>query len=94
VALPFLKNHSVTALGRDKVIRKGNYLFTVDWMKTGWSEVAHQHKNHHIIALESGPWIAYPNNRLVWHDESWIAPNPDREWQTPTRDYFVEGMSN
>ena len=35
VALPFLKNHAVTALGRDKVIRKGNYLFTIDWMTTG-----------------------------------------------------------
>ncbi len=34
VALPFLKNHSVTALGRDGIIRAGNYLFTVDWMQT------------------------------------------------------------
>jgi len=93
VALPFLKNHSVTALGRDKVIREGNYLFTVDWMKTGWSEIADQHKNHHVIALDSGQWIAYPNNRLVWHDNAWITPAPNKEWQTPTRDYFVEGRS-
>jgi hypothetical protein len=81
-------------LGRDGQIRKGNYLFTVDWMQTGWSETPDQHKNHHIIALESGPWIAYPNNRLVWHDPSWITPAPNREWQTPTRNYSVEGLFN
>ena len=92
IALPFLKNHAVTALGRDGQIRKGNYLFTVDWMQTGWSETPDQHKNHHIIALESGPWIAYPNNRLVWHDLSWITPAPNKEWQTPTRSYSVEGL--
>ena len=28
---------NVTALGRDGVIRTGNYLFTLDWMKTGRS---------------------------------------------------------
>lgn len=87
-----LKNHYVTALGRDGIIRKGNYLFTIDWMKTGWSEIPDQHKNHHIIALETGQWIAYPNNRLVWHDKSWITPAPSAEWKTPTKDYFVEGL--
>jgi len=86
----FLKNMTVTAMGRDKVIRQGKYLFTIDWMKTGWSEVPDQHKNHHVIALDDGPWIAYPNNRLVWHDPSWIEPAPDKEWRTPTRSYSVE----
>ena len=50
-----------------------------------------QHKNHHIIALETGQWIGYPNNRLIWHDESWITPAPNKEWETPTHNYFVEG---
>lgn len=87
-----LKNHSVKALGRDGVIRKGNYLFTVDWMKTGWSEISDQHKNHHIIALDTGQWIAYPNNKLVWIDPSWIIPEPDKEWKTVSHNYYVEGL--
>lgn len=88
----FLKNHAVSALGQDGKIRCGNYLFTLDWMQTGWSEIPDQHKNHHIIALNSGQWIAYPNNRLVWHDPAWITPAPDKEWETPTKSYFVEGL--
>jgi hypothetical protein len=88
----FLKNHKVTALGRDGVIRTGNYLFTLDWMKTGWSETPDQHKNHHFIALQTGQLIAYPNNRLVWLDPSWIEPAPDKNWKTPTKAIFVEGL--
>jgi hypothetical protein len=88
----FLKNHKVTALGRDGVIRTGNYLFTLDWMRTGWSETPDQHKNHHIIALQTGQLIAYPNNRLVWLDPSWIAPAPDKNWKTPTKAISVEGL--
>ena len=86
----FLRGFSCTALGRDKVIRKGNYLFTIDWMVDGYSEIPDQHKCHHVIALETGQWIAYPNNRLVWADESWIKPNPQKEWRCPTRIYSAE----
>ena len=94
VSFPFLKNHRVNAIGRDGVFRMGTYLFTLDWMKTGWSEIPDQHKNHHIIELDSGQWIAYPNNRLIWQDESWITPLTERpkDWKTPTGIYTVEGI--
>jgi hypothetical protein len=92
IAFPFLKDHQVEAIDPDGVFRMGNYLFTVDWMKTGWSEIPDQHKNHHIIALASGQWIAYPNNRLIWHDKSWITPLTERpkNWRSPTQTYSAE----
>ena len=89
-AFEFLKNHRVQAMGRDKAIRHGRYLFTIDWAKDNWSETPDQHKNHHVIALDDGPWIAYPNNRLLWIDPSWIEPNVDRGWQSPSHNYSVE----
>ena len=85
----FLKNHRVEALGRDKTVRKGRYLFTIDWVKDGWSETPDQHKNHHVIALDDGPWIAYPNNRLLWTDPSWIKPELEA-WKSPTKSYTAE----
>jgi hypothetical protein len=92
ISFPFLKEHRVEAIGRDKKHRKGTYLFTIDWMKTGWSEIPDQHKNHHVIVLDSGQWIAYPNNRLIWSDDSWINPLTERpkKWKTPTKTYSVE----
>jgi hypothetical protein len=89
-AFEFLKNHRVQALGRDKTIRHGRYLFTIDWAKDNWSETPDQHKNHHVIVLDDGPWIAYPNNRLIWTDPSWIEPDVDRGWQSPSHNYSVE----
>lgn len=92
----FLKNHRVSALGRDKMVRNGVYLFTIDWAKDGWSETPDQHKNHHVIALDSergigkGQLIAYPNNRLIWKDPSWIEPNISHGWRSPTDNYSSE----
>ena len=87
----FLRNHAVDCMGRDKKIRHGNYLFTIDWCNGGWSEIPDQHKNHHIIVEESGQWLAYPNNRLIWKDPSWIRtdfPLPKRK--TPSRMYSAD----
>lgn len=97
-AFAFLRNHRVSALGRDGQIRKGTYLFTIDWAKDGWSETSDQHKNHHVIALDGpkgagkGQLIAYPNNRLLWSDPSWIDPKPDKEWRSPSDSYSVEAL--
>ena len=91
-AFAFLKNHAVLCLGRDKEVRRGNYLFTVDWQGL-WAEAPDQHKNHHVIALDSGQWIAYPNNRLIWEDPSWIKPSKIPAWKSPTRNYSCEFLS-
>lgn len=50
----------------------GDYLLTIDWTGGGFAEVADQHKNHHLLRMESGHFAAYPNNRLLWIDPSWI----------------------
>lgn len=87
----FLIGHRVEGLGRDKEMRPGKYLFTVDWCNGGWSEISDQHKNHHIIELDAGPWIAYPNNRLYWKDPSWIK-KPVTPMRSPSQSYSVEGL--
>jgi hypothetical protein len=87
----FLRNHAVKGLGRDGTLRKGNYLFTIDWSHGGWSEIPDQHKNHHIIALQTGQWIAYPNNKLLWTDPSWTdSSKPLPKWKSPSRTYSAE----
>ena len=90
--VPFLRNHRVKAIGRDGVQGGGTYLFTVFWCDGGWSEVPDQSKDPHIIALDAGQWIAYPNNRLLWVDPSWISGEVPRDWHSPSTNYTVEGM--
>lgn len=86
----FLRGHTCSAHGRDDKMRRGVYRFTVDW-EGGFGEVPDQHKQHHIIGLESGQLIAYPNNHLVWHDESWITGIEGKpDWIPHTTSYSVE----
>ena len=59
--------------GKDKQWHHGSYLFTVDWahpdaniLDTDHSEIPHEHKCAHIIALDDGNYAAQPNNRCIW----------------------------
>ena len=78
-------------LGLDKKFYKGQYLFTVDWahpetniLNTEHSEIPQEHKCAHIMALENGNYAAQPNNRIIWHINSYTTDNswPDYKVQT------------
>jgi len=77
-------------LGKDKKFYHGQYLFTVDWahpetniLDTEHSEIPQEHKCAHIIQLENGNFAAQPNNRIIWHINSYTTEN---EWP----DYRVQ----
>ena len=60
-------------IGKDKKWHHGKYLFTVDFahpesniLDTDHSEIPHEHKCAHIIALDDGNYAAQPNNRCIW----------------------------
>ena len=60
-------------IGKDKKWHPGKYLFTVDFahpesniLDTDHSEIPHEHKCAHIIALDDGNYAAQPNNRCIW----------------------------
>jgi hypothetical protein len=83
-------------LGKDKKFYKGQYLFTVDWahpetniLDVEHSEIPQEHKCAHILALANGNYAAQPNNRILWHVNSFTT---DTSWP----DYKVQiqfGMS-
>ena len=61
-------------IGKDKKWHEGKYLFTVDWahpdaniLDTEHSEIPHEHKCAHIIALDDGNFAAQPNNLSLIH---------------------------
>ena len=63
-------------IGKDKKWHHGKYLFTVDWghpdaniLNSDHSEIPHEHKCAHIIALNNGNYAAQPNNRCIWKTE-------------------------
>lgn len=64
---------------RDRQIYEGSYRFTVDWCGNNDSEDPGEggHKNAHVIALDCGCFVAQPNNRIIWHESSFIT-NPVR----------------
>jgi len=87
--------------GKDKKLHPGAYLFTVDWahpesniVDTDHSEISHEHKCAHILALENGNYAAQPNNRIIWNIPSFtVKDEVPWDWKVQTSDWNVEDKS-
>jgi hypothetical protein len=58
----------------------GVYMFTLDWSwenKSGNTDVnfseTPEHKCGHVFKMDDGNFFIYPNNRIIWYDDAWIA---------------------
>ena len=85
---------------KDKKTYSGKYLFTIDFahpesniVDTDHSEVPHEHKCAHILALDDGNYAAQPNNRLIWSIPSFTVKNEIPNWKVQTSDWNVEDSS-
>lgn len=71
--------------------RGGEYMFTLDWCKSSYSEMPDQHKQHHVFRLDSGQIAAMPGNRLRWYEPSWIKPYEGRpDYLVNTHEFTTE----
>ena len=77
-----------------------SYLFTVDFahpesniLDTDHSEIPHEHKCAHIIALDDGNYAAQPNNRCIWDIPSFTVKDNVPDWKVQTSEWNVENTS-
>ena len=87
-------------IGKDKKWHQGKYLFTVDFahpesniLDTDHSEIPHEHKCAHIIALDDGNYAAQPNNRCIWDIPSFTVKDNIPDWKVQTNEWNVEDTS-
>ena len=93
-----LASQSGKYYGKDKKWHSGAYLFTVDWahpesniVDTDHSEIPHEHKCAHILALDDGNYAAQPNNRLIWNIPSFtVKEEIPFDWKVQTSEWNVE----
>ena len=87
--------------GKDKAWHTGQYLFTVDFahpesniVDTDHSEIPHEHKCAHVLALNDGNYAAQPNNRLIWSLPSFtVKDEVPFDWKVQTNDWSVENTA-
>jgi hypothetical protein len=84
--------------GKDKKFYPGQYLFTVDWahpetniLNTEHSEIPQEHKCAHILALDNGNYAAQPNNRILWHCNSYTTDTSWPDYKVQNTVWEVEG---
>ena len=84
--------------GKDKKFYPGRYLFTVDWahpdtniLNVEHSEIPQEHKCAHVLELENGNYAAQPNNRIIWHVNSYTTDNEWPDYRVQNTVWDVEG---
>ena len=93
----YLDGQAGKYIGKDKKWHAGKYLFTVDFahpesniLDTDHSEIPHEHKCAHIIALDDGNFAAQPNNRCIWDIPSFTVKDTIPDWKVQTSEWNVE----
>jgi hypothetical protein len=59
-------------------------------LDTDHSEIPHEHKCAHILALNDGNYAAQPNNRLIWDLPSFTVKDYIPDWKVQTSEWTVE----
>ena len=92
-----LESQAGKYIGKDKKWHSGKYLFTIDFahpeaniLDTDHSEIPHEHKCAHIIALDDGNFAAQPNNRCIWDIPSFTVKDETPDWKVQTSEWNVE----
>lgn len=90
----FLRAMSCDVVLKDRTVAPGIYCFTLDWYGSDIADNPGEggHKCAHVIALDSGCYAAQPNNRIRWHEPSFItAPFPEKpDYETNNLVWSVE----
>jgi hypothetical protein len=61
------------------------------YYNTEHSEIPQEHKCAHIIELENGNYAAQPNNRIIWHVNSYTTKNNWPDYKVQNTVWNVEG---
>ena len=83
--------------GKDKKEYFGEYLFTIDWchpesniLDTEHSEIPHEHKCGHVMALDNGNYSIQPNNRILWNISNFTTRDDIPDYKVQTTEWNVE----
>jgi hypothetical protein len=96
--LDFLRRMSCEVLLKDGTLQKAEYRFTIDPVGSGTlADTSDEWKCYHILALDSGPLVAYPNNRIIFRDASLTdGTAAQKNYKVNTTEYLIEesGIKN
>lgn len=77
--------------------QNGTYMFTLDWFGNSYSESAGSigWKSAHFIKLDNGYFALQPNNKILFHNPSWVkmSGKPDYSLTTKTWKCEQEGIT-
>jgi hypothetical protein len=92
IEFEFIRRMACAVRLRSGATEKGTYRFTIDYAGQGdLSDTPNEHKCAHIVELDSGHLVAYPNNRVIFNDSSLVKGGAkDKGYKINTTEYLVD----
>lgn len=80
---------------KNGIWENGRYLFTVAPYEDAYSSTPDQHKHFNFVQLDCGRIGAWPGNRMLVYDSSFVELSEKRpKYSTNTRFWYVEGFDS
>lgn len=86
---------------KDRKLYEGTYMFTIDSchsepneLNVSLSQTPNEHKSFNVIKLDNGQFVAQPNNRVLFYDQS-LTPSGVKipDFKVSTKEFFCEDAS-
>lgn len=88
--IKFLQYKRCTVKMKSGIIMPARYLMTFDWWDGAWAQMPDEHKCYHLLEIDNGQLVLYPNNHIIWHDQTIVNASVKPDYKVNQQLYSSE----
>lgn len=88
--IKFLQYKRCTVKMKSGIIIHARYRMTFDWWDGAWAQMPDEHKCYHLLEIDNGQMVLYPNNHIIWHDQTIVTSSSTPNYKVNQQLYSSE----
>jgi hypothetical protein len=88
--IKFLQYKRCTVKMKSGIIMPATYVMTFDWWDGAWAQMPDEHKCYHLLKIDNGQMVLYPNNHIIWHDQTIVTGSGKPDYKVNQQLYSSE----
>ncbi len=90
--IKFLQYKRCTVKMKSGTVMSARYLMTFDWWDGAWAQMPDEHKCYHLLEIDNGQLVLYPNNHIIWHDQTIVTTSKKPDYKVNQQLYSSENI--
>jgi hypothetical protein len=88
--IKFLQYKRCTVKMKSGIIMPARYRMTFDWWEGAWAQMPDEQKCYHLLEIDNGQMVLYPNNHILWHDQTIVTGSGKPDYKVNQQLYSSE----